>query len=142
MRRGPSFGSPHYANHDGNRHRDGEDTATATLEPTIEATAGVADEGDVTEPLIAANPRQPWLSKVVTATRTSPESVEVRTTIRDPRGDSTGSPETREAVAICKAVVALLKSDGVGSPRVMVYETNRSTFAYSGTTSDFRCVEY
>ena len=116
-------------------------TATATPMPTTEPTP-VADEGDVTETLLAANPTQPWRSLVVGATRISTDTVEVQTTIVDPRGGSVGSREAREAIAICKAVVALLKSDRVNSPRVTVYETNGSTFAYSGTTSDFRCAEY
>lgn len=117
-------------------------TATVTAEPTVEASTALARDGDVTQALLAANPGQPWLTKVGTATRSSPDLVEVETTIRDPRGGTDGSPEAKEAVAICNAVAALLKSDGVGSPNVRVYETNRSTFAYSGKTSAFECVEY
>jgi hypothetical protein len=65
---------------------------------------------------------------VLSAVETEPGRLEVETTITDPRGDA-GSPEAREAIAVCEAARDL------GYEHVRVSEADGSTFVVAGHPS-------
>lgn len=120
------------------------EAAPTTSAPTA---AKPAYPADVTDALLAGNERQPWASTVISATQLEPAFIEVETTILDPRGGTTGSPEAQAAIDICNAASALLESQGASGISVRVYESNGSTFAYRvppGNSSGLSsvCTEY
>lgn len=107
------------------------ETVTETATPKTEAAEA---EGDPTEQFLAEYGRERWADKVIEVTRDS-NSVQVRTTIVDPRGRD-GSPAASEALDVCRAALDLFDP---GSVRVM--EADDSTFAHAGIDGP-ECVEY
>ena len=73
--------------------------------------------------------------------RVSADQVDVKTSIIDRRGDEGGAAAV-EALEVCEAVIDLLQADGESEIKVLVYESDGSTFAYAGSTSNYECVEY
>ncbi len=97
--------------------------------------AAQADDVDVTADLTAAGAGQPWAALITAATRTEPGRVEVETTIIDPRGGTTGSPEAQQARAVCEGALAWLQTRGAAEPKVSVMESNGTSFVLYGHPS-------
>lgn len=115
-------------------------TVTVTAEPTTAEPSPTAEE-TLLEKLKSANSTEPWLSKVLTVTQVSADQVDVETSIIDPRGDE-GSLAAVEAIEVCGAVVEVLEAEGESRVKIFVYESDGSTFAYAGNSSNYECVEY
>ena len=81
--------------------------------------------------LIKANPKASWLKSVASVEEVEPGRLTVSTSIVDPRG-ANDSPAAKEAIAICKASVSLLKANGVGKPYVAVLESDGTHFVLYG----------
>ncbi len=116
-------------------------TVTVTAEPTTAEPSPATEEPTLLERLKSAKGGEPWLSKVLDVMRVSADQVDVKTSIIDPRGGE-GSAAAVEALEVCEAVIDLLVTDGESEIKVFVYESDGSTFAYAGSTSNYECVEY
>lgn len=107
------------------------ETTTGTATPTTE---GAQAGGDPTEAFLAEFGRERWADKVVEVTREG-ESIQVRTTIVDPRGPN-GSPAAEEVLDVCRAALEMF------DPRSLrVMEADDSTFAHAGIDGP-ECVEF
>ncbi|MGY1695054.1 hypothetical protein ACI780_09070 [Geodermatophilus sp. SYSU D00814] len=127
---------------------DGADRATASsaggspsIAPTPsggEAPPG-AQVGDVTEELRTAAGGAVWGAAVVSAERTEPDRVEIRTAITDP-----GSPEAQQAIAVCEGAVGWLEGQGVTDPYVDVQGADGTGLVRHGDPAgaDGECTAY
>lgn len=118
---------------------DGDGTqGSGTPTPPLASSAledAQADDVDVTQDLLAAVDGQPWSEVVTKATQTEPGRVEVLTTIVDPRGGTSGTPEAQQAIQICNGTVAWLQSQGVSEPKVSVMESDGTSYVLYGHPS-------
>ena len=111
-------------------------TATATVTVTQGPTGEVVDWR---QRLVDANPGATW-TRLVSEVEPRSDGAEIRALIIDPRGED-GSPQAQDALAICEAMRALLKADGMERPSVWVMESDGSTFAMSSRHDDAGCTE-
>jgi hypothetical protein len=117
---------------------DGEDdTAGSAAPPPASATIADprANDIDLTQDLLTAAAGQPWVGVITEATQTEPGRVEVVTSIVDPRGGTSGTPEAQQAIAVCNGTVAWLQGQGVAEPRVSVMESNGTSYVLYGHPS-------
>ncbi len=111
----------------------GDSTAEATSSaPTSSPSAPAAmpeltaNDVDVTADLTTG---QAWATLISEATITEPGRLEVTTTIVDPRGGTSGTPEAQQAVQVCQAALAFMQQRNEADPYVKVNEANGTTFA-------------
>ncbi|MGY1609609.1 hypothetical protein [Geodermatophilus sp. SYSU D00700] len=91
----------------------------------------VAEVGDVTEELRTAAGGAVWGAAIVSAERTEPGRVAVRTSLVDP-GSGAGSPEAQQAVAVCEGTVAWLQGHGIADPYVDVQDAGGTSLVLHG----------